>query len=164
MTFVTDPKKPVGGHVVAHHSTTRLYLRKGKGENRVCKVRTSYAESTKRNFYAMRCFLQAFPTYKFAVMRITELTKQIVDSPYLPECEATFAITKVGRIRYEQFIRRFVQTITRCLQLPALVLFLSPTGRGSGFHRINHTNPLTTDTQRHRWTSDLLRQKLLAKV
>lgn len=33
-----DTKKPIGGHVIAHASTTRLYLRKGKGENRVCKI------------------------------------------------------------------------------------------------------------------------------
>jgi meiotic recombination protein DMC1 len=38
MTFVADPKKPVGGHVMAHASTQRLYLRKGKGEQRVAKV------------------------------------------------------------------------------------------------------------------------------
>ena len=38
MTFVVDPKKPVGGHVLAHASTVRLYLRKGKGEQRVVKV------------------------------------------------------------------------------------------------------------------------------
>jgi meiotic recombination protein DMC1 len=33
-----DNKKPIGGHVLAHASTTRLYLKKGKGENRICKV------------------------------------------------------------------------------------------------------------------------------
>ncbi len=33
-----DPRKPVGGHVLAHASTTRLYLRKGRGEQRVCKI------------------------------------------------------------------------------------------------------------------------------
>ncbi|KAF9400200.1 Meiotic recombination protein dmc1 [Mortierella sp. AD011] len=38
MTFVADPKKPVGGHVMAHASTTRLYLRKGRGEERIAKV------------------------------------------------------------------------------------------------------------------------------
>eukprot|EP00877_Chromochloris_zofingiensis_P009832 jgi/Chrzof1/5101/Cz15g11140.t1 len=38
MTFVVDPKKPVGGHVMAHASTQRIYLRKGKGEQRVMKV------------------------------------------------------------------------------------------------------------------------------
>lgn len=29
---------PIGGNIVAHASTTRLMLRKGRGENRVCKV------------------------------------------------------------------------------------------------------------------------------
>jgi meiotic recombination protein DMC1 len=38
MSFVPDPKKPVGGHVLAHASTTRLSLRKGRGDQRVCKV------------------------------------------------------------------------------------------------------------------------------
>ena len=33
-----DNKKPIGGNIIAHASTTRLYLRKGRGENRVCKV------------------------------------------------------------------------------------------------------------------------------
>lgn len=32
MTYAADPKKPIGGHILAHASTTRLYLRKGKGE------------------------------------------------------------------------------------------------------------------------------------
>mmetsp|Transcript_32798 Transcript_32798/g.57104 ORF Transcript_32798/g.57104 Transcript_32798/m.57104 type:complete len:329 (-) Transcript_32798:925-1911(-) len=38
ISFVPDPKKPVGGHVLAHASTTRLSLRKGRGEQRICKV------------------------------------------------------------------------------------------------------------------------------
>jgi meiotic recombination protein DMC1 len=42
MTFVQDPKKPVGGHVMAHASTQRIYMRKGKGEQRVAKVRTRH--------------------------------------------------------------------------------------------------------------------------
>eukprot|EP01062_Namystynia_karyoxenos_P019941 TRINITY_DN17538_c0_g1_i2.p1 TRINITY_DN17538_c0_g1~~TRINITY_DN17538_c0_g1_i2.p1 ORF type:complete len:370 (+),score=69.28 TRINITY_DN17538_c0_g1_i2:80-1111(+) len=36
--FTADPKKPVGGHVVAHASTTRLSLRKGRGEQRIVKI------------------------------------------------------------------------------------------------------------------------------
>ena len=31
-------QKPVGGHVLAHASTTRLQLKKGKGEMRVAKI------------------------------------------------------------------------------------------------------------------------------
>eukprot|EP00189_Rhodosorus_marinus_P004864 CAMPEP_0113970686 /NCGR_PEP_ID=MMETSP0011_2-20120614/11451_1 /TAXON_ID=101924 /ORGANISM="Rhodosorus marinus" /LENGTH=369 /DNA_ID=CAMNT_0000985363 /DNA_START=81 /DNA_END=1188 /DNA_ORIENTATION=+ /assembly_acc=CAM_ASM_000156 len=36
--FVADPKKPIGGNIIAHASQTRLYLRKGRGENRICKI------------------------------------------------------------------------------------------------------------------------------
>ncbi|KAG9396210.1 DNA recombination and repair protein DMC1 [Carpediemonas membranifera] len=36
--FTADPKKPIGGHILAHASTTRLSLRKGRGETRVCKI------------------------------------------------------------------------------------------------------------------------------
>ncbi|KAG0170829.1 Meiotic recombination protein dmc1 [Apophysomyces sp. BC1034] len=38
MIFVSDPKKPVGGHILAHASATRVYLRKGRGEERVAKI------------------------------------------------------------------------------------------------------------------------------
>ena len=36
--FVADPKKPIGGNIMAHASQTRLYLRKGRGEQRICKI------------------------------------------------------------------------------------------------------------------------------
>ncbi len=36
--FNADSKKPIGGHIIAHASTTRLYLKKGKAENRICVV------------------------------------------------------------------------------------------------------------------------------
>jgi len=36
--FQSDPKKPIGGNIMAHASTTRLYLRKGRGSTRVCKI------------------------------------------------------------------------------------------------------------------------------
>lgn len=36
--FGGDNKKPIGGNIMAHSSTTRLYLRKGRGNTRVCKV------------------------------------------------------------------------------------------------------------------------------
>ncbi|KAM0682704.1 Meiotic recombination protein dmc1 [Mitosporidium daphniae] len=38
ISFVPDPKKPIGGHVLAHASTTRLSLRKGRNETRIAKV------------------------------------------------------------------------------------------------------------------------------
>eukprot|EP00906_Rhabdomonas_costata_P020435 RCo029746 len=36
--FTADPKKPIGGNIIAHASTTRLSLRKSRGEQRVCRV------------------------------------------------------------------------------------------------------------------------------
>ena len=36
--FQADPKKPIGGNIMAHASTTRLSLRKGRGNTRVCKI------------------------------------------------------------------------------------------------------------------------------
>jgi DNA repair protein RadA len=37
-TFFGDPTKPVGGHIVAHTATFRIYLRKSKGELRVARL------------------------------------------------------------------------------------------------------------------------------
>ena len=36
--FAADPKKPIGGNIMAHASTTRLSFRKGRGEQRICKI------------------------------------------------------------------------------------------------------------------------------
>ncbi|PSN32420.1 Meiotic recombination protein DMC1/LIM15 [Blattella germanica] len=38
LTFQADPKKPIGGNILAHASTTRIYLRKGRGETRIAKI------------------------------------------------------------------------------------------------------------------------------
>jgi len=38
MSFQADPKKPIGGNIVAHASTTRISLRKGRGELRIAKI------------------------------------------------------------------------------------------------------------------------------
>ncbi|CAM9169683.1 unnamed protein product [Ectocarpus fasciculatus] len=38
MSFAKDNTKPIGGNIIAHASTTRLKLRKGRGENRICMV------------------------------------------------------------------------------------------------------------------------------
>lgn len=37
-SFGGNDKVPIGGHILAHASQARLYLRKGKGENRICKI------------------------------------------------------------------------------------------------------------------------------
>jgi DNA repair protein RadA len=36
--FFGDPTRPVGGHVVAHLATTRLYLRKSRAPNRIARI------------------------------------------------------------------------------------------------------------------------------
>lgn len=36
--FSGNNKKPIGGNIIAHASTTRLYLRKGRGNARICKI------------------------------------------------------------------------------------------------------------------------------
>lgn len=36
--FQADPKKPIGGHILAHASTTRISLRKGRAEMRIAKI------------------------------------------------------------------------------------------------------------------------------
>jgi meiotic recombination protein DMC1 len=57
--FVADPKKPVGGHVLAHASTIRISLRKGKAEQRLMKVvdapnlRKSTIPSQTRNIFVL---------------------------------------------------------------------------------------------------------------
>ncbi|XP_053737604.1 meiotic recombination protein DMC1/LIM15 homolog [Synchiropus splendidus] len=38
LSFQADPKKPFGGHIMAHASTTRLSLRKGRGDLRIVKI------------------------------------------------------------------------------------------------------------------------------
>ncbi|XP_046365059.1 meiotic recombination protein DMC1/LIM15 homolog isoform X2 [Haliotis rufescens] len=38
MSFQADPKKPIGGHILAHASTVRISLRKGRAENRIAKI------------------------------------------------------------------------------------------------------------------------------
>jgi DNA repair protein RAD51 len=37
-SYLLTYRKPIGGNVIAHASTTRLYLRKGRGEQRICKI------------------------------------------------------------------------------------------------------------------------------
>jgi DNA repair protein RadA len=33
-----DPTRPIGGHIVAHTATYRLYLRKSKADKRIIKL------------------------------------------------------------------------------------------------------------------------------
>lgn len=52
-----DGRKPVGGHILAHASTTRLLLRKGRGEERVAKVVDSPGKSVDFDIPFESCIL-----------------------------------------------------------------------------------------------------------
>jgi DNA repair protein RadA len=36
--FFGDPTRPIGGHILGHTATFRIYLRKSKGEKRIAKL------------------------------------------------------------------------------------------------------------------------------
>ncbi|HID73689.1 MAG TPA: DNA repair and recombination protein RadA, partial [Thermoplasmata archaeon] len=36
--FFGDPTKPIGGHIVGHTATFRIYLRKSKGGKRIARL------------------------------------------------------------------------------------------------------------------------------
>jgi len=38
--FAGPSVKPIGGNIMAHATTTRLYLKKGRGDNRNMKVKS----------------------------------------------------------------------------------------------------------------------------
>ena len=74
MSFVADPKKPIGGHILAHASTLRLSLRKGRAENRICKIYDSpclpeseamFAITGMCAFYVSVCALALFFVFCF---------------------------------------------------------------------------------------------------
>lgn len=69
-----DGRKPVGGHVLAHASTTRVLLRKGRGDERVAKILDSPG-------------MLHLTRYRLQMLTI------ITDCP---EAEATYIITNGG--------------------------------------------------------------------
>ncbi|XP_042182901.1 meiotic recombination protein DMC1/LIM15 homolog isoform X4 [Oncorhynchus tshawytscha] len=59
MSFQADPKKPIGGHILAHASTTRISLRKGRGELRIAKIFDRERSSSSRRFIIFHGILQS---------------------------------------------------------------------------------------------------------
>jgi DNA repair protein RadA len=37
-TFFGDPTRPIGGHIVGHTATFRVYMRKSKGDKRIARL------------------------------------------------------------------------------------------------------------------------------
>lgn len=71
-----DGRKPVGGHVLAHASATRVLLRKGRGDERVAKIQDSPGAASPVHNYCSGRSLTSF-----------------IDCP---EREATYVITNGG--------------------------------------------------------------------
>lgn len=51
--FAGDAKKPIGGNIMAHASQTRLSLRKGRAESRICKIYDSPSLPESEAIYAI---------------------------------------------------------------------------------------------------------------
>jgi RecA/RadA recombinase len=84
--------KPVGGHVLAHASTTRIMLKKGKGEQRIAKIFDRYAKT-------IPCHAFSFGKRTRSQYDHTNVTHTLINgstSPLMPEEEATFQITNGG--------------------------------------------------------------------
>lgn len=51
--FAGNAMKPIGGNIMAHASQTRLFLRKGRGESRICKIYDSPSLPESEAMYAI---------------------------------------------------------------------------------------------------------------
>jgi hypothetical protein len=103
--FQADPTKPIGGNIMAHAAHTRLKFRKGKGEQRVCKVIDSYASSPLllSSPPLLSCFLPSLlpsllPSFHFIppFYLLDPFSSSYFIRPNLPEGEATFSIGPEG--------------------------------------------------------------------
>ena len=95
MSFAKDSTKPIGGNIVAHASTTRLRLRKGRGENRICTVVRLFFCVTVCSLSHNNFFSQTFTTFENSLCCTSQF-----DSPTLPEADCTFAIGPSGKILF----------------------------------------------------------------
>lgn len=67
-SFQADPKKPIGGHILAHASTTRISLRKGRGEMRIAKIfdRSALFSWGYLTFHLRKSYHQILPKHEFS--------------------------------------------------------------------------------------------------
>jgi hypothetical protein len=90
--------KPVGGHVLAHASTTRVMLKKGKGEQRIAKIFDRYATSALYWCSATGGRVRSLRRYmrqQHSIYREFRCCLYLY-SPLMPEEDATFQITNGG--------------------------------------------------------------------
>jgi hypothetical protein len=97
---------PIGGNIIAHASTTRLYLRKGRGETRICKVRrrcwkrgctpVQLMGGDRGTCSSGMLMLRLGCPLRSSLASYLYRYRQVYDSPVLPEGEASFAISTEG--------------------------------------------------------------------
>ena len=92
--------KPIGGHVLAHASTVRVFLKKGRGEQRIAKIYDSpdvkplIVVAIRSSTYCLR--LLADPnSFQPPVPGILRLCT-CLQFPQMPEADCTFQITNGG--------------------------------------------------------------------
>lgn len=90
--------KPIGGHVLAHASTVRVFLKKGRGEQRIAKIYDS--PDVKALIVTATCsfclrLLAIAASFQVSVSVFTWLCA-CLHLPQMPEADCTFAITNGG--------------------------------------------------------------------
>jgi RecA/RadA recombinase len=95
MSFAKDSTKPIGGNIIAHASTTRLRLRKGRGENRICTVVRC------ASLFCLALFgspnSRSLKVFASNNLLLSRLLLQY-DSPTLPEADCQFAVGPSGKM------------------------------------------------------------------
>jgi len=110
MSFAgADGRKPVGGHVLAHASTTRVLLRKGRGEERVAKIQDSpgtlafairgLLDNTKHATQMLRKEKQLMSSQKVVLMMLLETSEARPLS--LQRLDTTYTVSHGTSIAYD---------------------------------------------------------------
>lgn len=90
MSFAKDSTKPIGGNIIAHASTTRLRLRKGRGQNRISK------SGIVSDFVVVFEYISDSSLFRDILILQLLLLVTVFDSPTLPEADAQFALSAAG--------------------------------------------------------------------
>ena len=88
-----DGRKPVGGHILAHASATRILLRKGRGEERVAKIQDSPGMLSLLFFF----FPQRLIRIKICPRKKLRISSRMAVSTMLRNCDMTQATYVVER-------------------------------------------------------------------
>ena len=111
MSFAKDSTKPIGGDIVAHAATTRLRLRKGRGENRICTIVRFV-----RHFIDFACWYLCMDLCVHPRNCSPFFLFQF-DSPTLPEADCQFAVGPSGKCFRQIFVQCHTDDLTHVVIL-----------------------------------------------